>query len=257
MKQRLENKIAVVTGIGAGIGRECGMMFARHGATVIGIDMNPKSAEAARVAAAEEGLTIECVAPVDLTKPDQVQSTMDEIGSKHGRIDVLLNAAAIAPPMARLSEMDYRSQWIVTMVGEVDIVFLACKAAWPYMVASGKSSIINFASVSAFRASMALGLGAHCAGKAAVLALTRQLAQEGGPSIRANAIAPGMVQTAATTEDEGVADPAYRKNLLARYPMKRLGVPADIAWAAVFLASDESSWVTGANFPIDGGVSAV
>jgi NAD(P)-dependent dehydrogenase (short-subunit alcohol dehydrogenase family) len=155
--------------------------------------------------------------------------------------------------MASAAEMDYQGQWVPTLVGEVDIVFLATQAAWPYLLESGKASIINFASVNAFRGSSNFGMVAHCAGKAAVLGMTRQLALEGGPLIRANTISPGLVVTAAT-ESAGGTQGAIRANLLARIPMKRLGSPEDIAWCAVFLASDESSWITGSNFPVDGGV---
>ena len=254
MTARLAGKIALVTGIAAGIGRGCALMFARHGASVIGCDLSAAGARDTVAAAREQGLEIDAVAPVDLTEPAAVQRYIDYAAAKHGRIDVLLNAAAIQPHMARIAELDYERQWTPTMVGEVDIVVLACKAAWPYLLKSGNASIINFASVSAFRASPHMGMGPHCAGKAAVLALTRQLAVEGGPAIRANTISPGMVVTPATqAAGASVAGP-IRDAILARVPMRRLGQPEDIAWCAVFLASDEAGWITGANFPVDGGV---
>lgn len=255
MTQRLNGKIALVTGIGAGIGRGIALMFAREGATVIGCDIDAQTAQATVQAAADAGHPITSVHPCDLTQPDQVQRYVQTAAEQHGRIDVLVNAAAIPPHMAKTAEMGYQSQWVPTLVGEVDIVFLATQAAWPHLLASGKASIINFASVSAFRGSNNFGMLAHCAGKAAVLGMTRQLALEGGPLIRANTISPGLVVTPAT-ESAGGTQGAIRDNLLARIPMKRLGRPEDIAWCAVFLASDESSWITGANFPVDGGVLA-
>jgi NAD(P)-dependent dehydrogenase (short-subunit alcohol dehydrogenase family) len=256
LSSRLAGKIALVTGIAAGIGRGCALMFARHGARVIGCDISAGGAQETVAAARAEGLEIDSIAPIDLTQPEAVQRYIGYAAAKHGRIDVLLNAAAIQPHMARMSEVDYEREWTPTIVGEVDIVVLACKAAWPYLKKSGHASIINFASVAAFRASRHMGMGPHCAGKAAVLALTRQLAVEGGPSIRANTISPGMVVTPATQAAGASVPGPIRDALLERIPLGRLGQPEDIAWCALFLASDEASWVTGANFPVDGGVMA-
>jgi NAD(P)-dependent dehydrogenase (short-subunit alcohol dehydrogenase family) len=255
MAGRLSGKVALVTGIGGGIGKGCAMRFAQEGAIVIGCDIDARSASVTVNEARELGLSIDAVAPCDLTRTDDVRRFVDLAGERHGQIDVLLNAAAIPPHMASVAEMDYEKQWMPTMAGEVDLVFLACKLAWPYLQRSGAASIINFASVSAFRASVSFGMAAHCAGKAAVLAMTRQLALEGGPSIRANTISPGLIVTPAT-EYAGATQGEVRERLLARIPMKRLGHVDDIAWCAVFLASDESGWVTGANFPVDGGVMA-
>jgi NAD(P)-dependent dehydrogenase (short-subunit alcohol dehydrogenase family) len=255
MQGRLAGKVALVTGIGGGIGKGCAMMFAKQGAIVVGCDVNERTAATTVSEACELGLSIDAVAPCDLTKRDDVRQVVDHAGGQHGRIDILLNAAAIPPHMANVAEMDYDTQWTPTMVGEVDLVFLACKFAWPYLQRSEAASIINFASVSAFRASVNFGMAAHCAGKAAVLAMTRQLAFEGGPRIRANAISPGLVVTPAT-EYAGATQGEIRERLLSRIPLKRFGSPEDIAWCAVFLASDESKWVTGANFPVDGGVTA-
>jgi NAD(P)-dependent dehydrogenase (short-subunit alcohol dehydrogenase family) len=256
MAGRLEGKIALVTGIGAGIGQGIALRFAREGAVVIGCDISEKWASATVAQAVEEGLVIDSVHPVDLTKPTDVQRYVDHAGEMHGRIDILVNAAAIAPHMAPVATMDYDREWVPTMVGEVDLVFLAVKAAWPWMVKQGGGSIINFASVNALRGSVNTGMVAHCAGKAAVMAMSRQIAIEGGPhGIRCNTIAPGMVQTAATAA-AGTSSGPTAERILQRLVIKRLGVPDDIAFAALYLASDESTWVTGANFPIDGGVMA-
>jgi NAD(P)-dependent dehydrogenase (short-subunit alcohol dehydrogenase family) len=255
MSGRLKGKIALVTGVGGGIGKGCALRFAEQGAIVIGADINRDMAEQTAAEARDRGLTIDIVAPCDLTVAADVQRYVEAAGQRHGRIDILLNAAAIPPHMASVAAMDYAGEWTPTMVGEVDIVFLACKMAWPYLLKSECASIINFASVNAFRASTNFGMAAHCAGKAAVLALTRQLAVEGGPHIRANTISPGLIVTPATRL-AGATEGEVRERLLARIPMRRLGQPDDIAWCAVYLASDEAGWATGANFPVDGGAMA-
>lgn len=256
MTARLSGKVALVTGVGAGIGQGCALLFAEQGATVVGCDLDPAAAGRTRKAAADRGLAVEVLAPLDMTVPADARRFADEAAERHGRIDVLVTAGAIAPHLATAAEMDFGTQWSPTLRGEVDVVFLPVRAAWSHMVASGGGSIINFASVNAFRGSATFGMVAHCAGKSAVLGLTRQLAVEGGPSgIRANTISPGMVRTPAT-ESAGAHDGAAREALLARIPLGRVGTPEDIAWCAVYLASRESAWVTGGNFPVDGGVLA-
>ncbi|WP_217547612.1 SDR family NAD(P)-dependent oxidoreductase [Streptomyces sp. GbtcB6] len=254
--QRLLGKVALVTGAGAGIGQGCALLFAEQGATVVGCDIDAAAAERTRRLAAERGVKLDVMAPLDMTVAADAQRCADTVFERHGRIDALVTAGAIAPHMASAAEMDFDAQWTPTLRGEVDVVFLPVRAAWPHLVASGGGSIVNFASVNAFRGSGTFGMVAHCAGKSAVLGLTRQLAVEGGPSgIRANIISPGMVRTPAT-ESAGAHEGAARAALLARIPLGRVGTPEDIAWCAVYLASDESAWVTGGNFPVDGGVLA-
>ncbi|MFF3504634.1 SDR family NAD(P)-dependent oxidoreductase [Streptomyces sp. NPDC003247] len=253
---RLSGKVALVTGAGAGIGQGCALLFAEQGATVVGCDIDPAAAEHTRKLAADRGLAVDVLAPLDMTDPADARRFADEAFARHGRIDALVTAGAIAPHMATAEEMDFDVQWTPTMRGEVDVVFLPVQAAWPHLRASGGGSVVNFASVNAFRGSGTFGMVAHCAGKAAVLGLTRQLAVEGGPlGIRANTISPGMVRTPAT-ESAGAHEGAAREALLARIPLGRVGRPEDIAWCAVYLVSDESTWVTGGNFPVDGGVLA-
>ncbi|MFE7036005.1 SDR family NAD(P)-dependent oxidoreductase [Streptomyces sp. NPDC057621] len=253
---RLHGKVALVTGAGAGIGQGCALLFAEQGATVVGCDVDPAAAERTRKLAADRGLAVEVLAPLDMTDPADARRFADEAFALHGRVDALVTAGAIAPHMATAADMDFDTQWTPTMRGEVDVVFLPVQAAWPHLEASGGGSIVNFASVNAFRGSGTFGMVAHCAGKAAVLGLTRQLAVEGGPlGIRANTISPGMVRTPAT-ESAGAHEGAAQEALLARIPLGRVGRPEDIAWCAVYLLSDESTWVTGGNFPVDGGVLA-
>jgi NAD(P)-dependent dehydrogenase (short-subunit alcohol dehydrogenase family) len=256
MAGRLSNKVALVTGIGAGIGRECALMFAREGAAVWGCDINAKRAAETVAEARSAGLTIDADGSVDLTKPEQVQRCVDQVIARHGRIDILVNAGAINPQFAPVPDMSYEKIWVPTMIGEVDIVFLMCKAVWPHMAAGGGGSIVNFASVAALRGTAFAGMLAHSAGKGAVLAMTKQLAVEGGKlGIRANSIAPGLVATLATAS-QGLTEGAGRERVEAGIPLGRIGKPADIAYCALYLASDESSWVTGANISVDGGITA-
>ncbi|MDF7776081.1 SDR family NAD(P)-dependent oxidoreductase [Sphingomonas sp. AOB5] len=253
LSNRLEGKVAIVTGTGNGIGKGVALMFARHGARVIGCDIDHAAAEATLAEARNEGLSFHSLHPCDLTTPDGAQALADFAVEKAGRIDVLVNAAAFGV-FKLIEEMSF-DDWKRTLSGELDLVFLLTKAVWPHLIAAGGGSIINFASANAYQALPGSGALAHCAGKGGVLALTRQLAMEGGPhGIRANSISPGMIVTAATAPV--VADPAMRETILAKKMIKRLGQPEDVAWLATFLASDESAWITGSDHHIDGGATA-
>ena len=240
MADRLKGRVAVVTGAGNGIGEGVAQIFRQEGATVIGVDLS--------------GADETC----DLTDETQTQALFARIGAEHGRIDVLINAAAFAV-FGWIEELSY-ADWKKTLTGELDIVYLATRAAWPWLrvsgSAGGSASVINFASANARHALEGSPALAHCAGKGGVLAMTRQLAMEGAPhGIRANTIAPGFIKTAATARHLA-ADPAFEQRVLAKNMLKRLGEPEDIAWAACWLASTEARYVTGADIPIDAGATA-
>ena len=256
LSKRLEGKVALVTGTGSGIGKSCALMFARHGARVVGCDLNASSAEETLTLARQEQLPLDSVHPCDLSIPSDVESLMSFAAERHGGIDILVNAAAFGA-FAWIQDMDYVSQWKATLSGELDVVFLACKAAWPHFVARGGGSIVNLASANAHMALESSPALAHCAGKGGVLAMTRQLALEGAPhGIRANSISPGLVLTSATRPAlENI--PGFEKIVLSYMMLKRLGQPDDIAWCATYLASDEAAWVTGADFSVDGGATAM
>lgn len=252
---RLKGKVALITGIGSGIGRECALLYARNGALVVGCDIDAVSASATEELAAKDGLPVKSFSPCDLTIPANVEELVRFTVELYGGIDILVNAAAFGA-FSWIQEMDYETQWRKTLVGELDVVFLACKAAWPHLIARGGGAIVNFASANARIALPLSPALAHCAGKGGVLAMTRQLAMEGAPhGIRANTVSPGLVETSATKFPlENI--PGFRENVLNKTMLKRLGKPADIAWAAVYLGSDESQWVTGADLPVDGGATA-
>jgi NAD(P)-dependent dehydrogenase (short-subunit alcohol dehydrogenase family) len=232
------------------------MAFARAGAAVFGCDVNAERALATVAAAREQGFAMDSLQPLDLTRPADVQRCVEQVIERHGRIDILVNAAAINPEFAPVAQMSYEEIWVPTLAGEADIVFLMCKAVWPHLVAGGGGSIVNFASLAALRGTEMAGMLAHCAGKGAVLAMTRQMAVEGGPhGIRVNSISPGLVATLATSS-RGLTEGESRQRIAAKIPLRRIGQPEDIAACALYLASDEASWVTGSNITVDGGESA-
>ena len=254
LSSRLAGKVAIVTGAGSGIGQGCALMFARHGARVLGADLSPQGAAETLAMAQAEGLEVESLQPLDLTRPADVQRLVAHAVQRYGGIDILVNAAAWCA-FVFIEQLDYERDWKRTLVGELDIVFLACQAVWPHLKARGGGAIVNFASVNSYMAHPVAGALAHCAGKGGVLAMTRQLASEGGPhGIRANSISPGMIVTGATRPE--LVKPGYEEAILARKMIKRLGRPEDVAWCATFLVSDEASWITGADIHVDGGATA-
>jgi meso-butanediol dehydrogenase / (S,S)-butanediol dehydrogenase / diacetyl reductase len=248
---RLDGKRVLLTGTAGGQGEAAQAMFAREGARVVGCDVQPGRAEATAEKLAAEGYDV-VGHTVDLADPDAAARWVDEAAESLGGIDVLYNNGAGAgfAPFADMS-LDL---WRHVMRVELDIVFHTTQPAWRHLVASGNASIINTASMSGLRGIAPLGQAAHSAAKGGVIAMTRTLAAEGAADgVRANAISPGFVKSPAT--DKFVGD-ELRAFQLGMHLLRRAGTGDDIAHLAVYLASDESAWVTGQNISIDGGVTA-
>lgn len=247
---RLAGKVVLVTGAGSGQGQAVALLFARAGAVVVASDINAKGMEATLALAQQERLAVHASA-VDAADPVGVQRWMDDAVARHGGIDVLYNNGA-GVHMVPFAEMTLQ-QWQETLHWELDVVFIPTKAAWPHLIARGGGSIINIASASGMRGSEFLGAAAHAAGKSGVIGFTRQLALEGAPHwIRVNAISPGPIVTPATQGFyEGSAE--FRHHFDGWPLLARTGRPLDVAYLGLFLASDESTFMTGVNIPVDGG----
>ena len=222
---------------------------------MVGCDLNPEtSAETVELVRAEGG-RMDAIAPVDLATEEGAERWVREAVALTGGIDVLVNNASAIRfgPIDTLSFAD----WSFTIRHELDIVFLVTRAAWPHLVAGGGGSIVNVASITASRGAFFMPQNAHGAAKGGVLALTYQLVVEGGPhGIRVNAVSPAMTETPHTAPL--LADPdGPAASIAARVPLGRWGQPEDVAHAIVFLSSDESRHVSGANIPVDGGAAVV
>lgn len=250
---RLKDKVAVVTGAGGGQGQAAALLFAQAGAIVIASDLNPKGIEATQAIARENNLNL-TISQVDAADEQAVTQWLDDAAKQFGGLDILYNNAAHTH-FAPFGEMTLH-QWRETMRLELDIVFIPTRAIWPHLVARGGGSIINIASVSGMRATEFLGGAAHATGKSGVIGFTRQIALEGAPNwIRANSISPGPIVTPVT---EAILDSSeeFARNFNGWPMLARTGRAIDVAYAGLFLASDESLFVTGANLTVDGGWAA-
>ena len=250
---RLENLVVLITGTAGGQGRAAAILFAHEGAKVYGCDLPNKSEGSQETARLAQRVGDFETATVDVTDPAAARSWVDACAASAGRIDVLYNNAALEKfaPFAEMTPDDFR----FALRHEIEVVFHPTQAAWKHLARQG-GSIICTASASGMRGSERLGSIAHAAGKGAVIAMVRQLAIEGAPHwIRANSISPGPIDTPVTRMGLD-ADPDFRTTYEGWPMLRRTGKPEDIAACALWLASNESSFVTGVNIPVDGGWTA-
>jgi NAD(P)-dependent dehydrogenase (short-subunit alcohol dehydrogenase family) len=248
--RRLEGRVALVTGSASGIGRATAQVLAEEGAHVYVTDVNGAAAEAAAGEMTGAGMSATALA-ADVSRGQDVTAMFRAVETGHGRLDVLVNNAGlnVGGDFRHLSDAD----WVTIREVNLDGVLRVARDGFALLKASGRGSLINVASIMAHRGMRPLT--AYSATKGAVTALTRGLAVEYAPfGIRVNALCPGFVHTPLTAR--ALRNPAIEKALVESTALKRLGQPEEIAKAALFLASDEASYVTGAELAVDGGMGA-
>src|SRR5450432_1312000 len=250
MSPRLSEKVCVITGTGGSMGRAAALAFAGEGASVVGCDLNVDSAEATVQTVRREGGTMESLQPCRLGSAAECQALVDFAVRKFGRIDVLFNNAAMA--YFNWLEDISDEEWDRNRREEVDLVFYLTRAAWPHLKTS-HGVLVNTASLNALLSFKGHASLAHTTAKAGIIGMTRQLAMEGREfGIRANSISPGVIETNQTREQ--LKDAEWAGYMLGKTLLGRLGRPEEVVNVALFLASNESSYVTGVNIVVDGGM---
>lgn len=247
---RLKDKIALVTGSGAGIGHAVAKLFAAEGAHVYITDVDGAAAEKAAAECTAKGHTATAMT-VDVSKGQDVTALLRQVEQQHRRLDIVVNNAGInvRTDFRNMSDAD----WVRLREVNLDGMVRIARDAFPLLKASGRASLVNMASIMGHRGMRTLA--AYGATKGAISALTRGLAVEYAPyNIRVNALAPGFIETALT--ERVLKIKAFSDALLSQTPLGRFGTGEDVAMAALFFASDESSFITGAELAIDGGMAA-
>ena len=248
MADRLTDKVAIVTGGASGIGRATVLRFAEEGAKVVAADRSLTGLEQTQNLANKISSDVATVA-VDVSKTDHVSDMVDQAVDRFGRVDVLVNAAGVLILTPPLAEVDER-HWDLIMATNLKGLFLCCKAAIPAMLTNGGGSIVNIASMAGVQAyGQSLP---YAVSKAGIIHLTTVAAsQYTSQGIRINCIAPGFVDTpqarGSTQSTEAIESAAQH------HPMGRIGRPEEIANTILFLASDESSYMSGSTVIVDGG----
>jgi NAD(P)-dependent dehydrogenase (short-subunit alcohol dehydrogenase family) len=252
MPGRLSQKVSVVTGTGGGMGRATALTFAREGASVVGCDVAVDPAEETVATVRAAGGSMVSIQPCALSDPAECQRLVELAISEFGRIDVLFNLAGRSH-FGWIEDVT-DEDWDAARRDEVDLIFYLTRAAWPHLKAS-RGVVVNMASLNGQLSFKTLASLSHTTNKAGIMGMTRQLAAEGGDhGIRVNSISPGLIQSGATRAhlDEGTG--GWAQVMRDRTLLGRLGEPQDIANLALFLASDESSYITGVDIVVDGGM---
>ncbi len=250
---RLEGKVALITGGASGMGKVASQLFAVEGAKVVLTDVADDAGDATAIdvtAAGGEALYVHA----DVSKESDAKAMVDATIKRFGRLDILYNNAGVMLSSDGSVDTTDESVWDTTLAINVKGVAFGCKYGVPAMIAGGGGSIINVASFVAWMGA-ATSQTAYTASKGAVLAMTREIAVEyARKGIRCNALCPGPIDTPLLAEL--LSDPARRQRRMVHIPMGRLGKAEELAKAALFLASDDSSFMTGASLIVDGGITA-
>ena len=246
MEKLLQDKVAVITGAGAGIGKAIAMAFARQGCDIAVCDVMEQAAQ--QTVSEIEAVGRKAAAYiVDVTDEEAVKETMDKIIDNFNQINILVNNAGITRDglLVRMSYADWQMVLNVNLNGS----FIFSRAASRYMMKQRSGSIVSIASIIGLIGNA--GQANYSASKAGVIGLTKSLAKElASRGVRANAIAPGFIKTAMTDK----LNQSQVEAMLSKIPMKSLGTPEDVARAALFLASDQSAYITGQVLVVDGGM---
>ena len=252
MAGRLDGKACIVTGTGGSMGRATALRFAREGALLVGCDVAVEPAEETLELVKAAGGEMVSLQPCILSDPAECARLVDLAVSEFGRVDVLFNLAGRSHFGWLESVTD--DEWDAARREEVDLIFYLTRAAWPHL-RDTRGVVVNMASLNGQLSFKSLASLSHTTNKAAIIGMTRQLAMEGGEhGIRVNSISPGLIQSGATRAhlDDGVS--GFAREMLDRTLLGRLGEPQDVANVALFLACDESAYVTGIDLIVDGGM---